>query len=247
MPFPNLPKNCPRNSDGAPVFHREVAVFAVPDTEDRHIYGIEQIINLTKRFANGKLEWDAPAGKWTVLRLVCSNTGQTLIVPSPNSSGLFIDFMDPEATKRHLQYFMDRLGVTPDNAAESAPDYFEFDSMELERSGIAWTDNMYDIFRKSQGYSIENYLPLLAGWKMKDVSDKVLYDFKKTLSDRMIFSHYHTGTEFLKKYCAELVAEAGGPGPPISNTCPVDALKALGNVSVPPRKRARSVTRTVFM
>ena len=35
LPFPNLPKNCPRNSDGAPVFHREVAVFAVPDTEDR--------------------------------------------------------------------------------------------------------------------------------------------------------------------------------------------------------------------
>ncbi|MDR2383886.1 MAG: hypothetical protein LBD76_08420, partial [Prevotellaceae bacterium] len=164
---------------------------------------------------------------------VCSNTGQMLIVPSPNSSGLFIDFLDPEATKRHLQYFMDRLGITPDNAAEYGLDYFEFDSMELEHGGIAWTDNMNDIFRKSQGYSIGDYLPLLAGWKMKDVQDKVLYDFKKTVSDRFIFSHYYTGMEFLKKYGAELYAEAGGPGPPISNSCPIDALKALGNVSVP--------------
>ena len=29
------------------------------------------------------------------------------------------------------------------------------------------------------------------------------------------------------------MAEAGGPGPPIWNTCPVDALKALGNVTIP--------------
>ncbi|MDR1222750.1 MAG: hypothetical protein LBL07_07735, partial [Tannerella sp.] len=233
LPFPNLPKSCPLNSDGTPVFHKEVAVFAVPDTDDKHIEGIGQIVNLTKHFVNGQLEWDAPAGKWTVLRFVCSNTGQMLIVPSPNSAGLFIDFLDPEATRRHLQYFMDRLGVTPGNAAETCPDYFEFDSMELEHDGIAWTDNMCDIFRKSRGYSIENYLPLLAGRKMKDIHDKVRYDFKKTVSDRFISAHYHTGTEFLKKYGAELVAEAGGPGPPIANTCPVDALKALGSVSIP--------------
>ncbi|MDR1340933.1 MAG: hypothetical protein LBK58_12910 [Prevotellaceae bacterium] len=232
LPFPNLPKNCPRNEDGTPVFHREVAVFAVPDTDGRHIEDIGQTVNLTKHFVNGQLEWDAPAGKWTVLRFVCSNTGQMLVVPSPESNGLFIDFLDPEATRRHLQYFMDRLGVTPGNAAESGLDYFEFDSMELDH-GIVWTDDMPGIFQKSQGYSIENWLPLLAGWKMKGIEDKVRYDFRKTVSDQLIFSHYHTGTEFLKKYGAELVAEAGGPGPPIWNTCPVDALKALGNVSVP--------------
>jgi hypothetical protein len=233
LPFPKFPKHCPRNDDGVPIFYMDVAVFAVPDTDDRHIDSKDQIINLTKHFANGQLKWDAPAGKWTILRFVCSNTGQMLIVPSPESEGLFIDFLDPEATKRHLQYFMDRLGITPGNAAEAGLSHFEFDSMELGHNSIAWTDNMYDIFRKCQGYSIENYLPLLAGWKMKDVHDKVLYDFKKTVSDRFIFSHYHTGTEFLKKYGAELYAEAGGPGPPVANSCPVDALKALGSVSVP--------------
>ncbi|MDR1098028.1 MAG: hypothetical protein LBL57_07850 [Tannerella sp.] len=233
LPFPNLPGNCPKNEDGTPVFHREVAVFAVPDTEDRQIDGIDRIVNLTKHFVNGQLHWDAPAGKWTVLRFVCSNTGQMLIVPSPESSGLFIDFLDPEATVSYFQYFMDRLGITPGNAAESGLAYFFLDSMELERGGIAWTNDMPEIFRKWQGYSIENYLPLLAGWKMKGVEDKVRYDFKKAISEQFIFSHYVTGTEFLKKYGVDLIAEAGGPGPPIADSCPVDALKALGSVSVP--------------
>jgi hypothetical protein len=233
LPFPNLPENCPRNSDGTPIFHKEVAVFAIPDTASKQIDNLSQIINLTNSFSNGRLEWNAPEGKWSILRFVCSNTGQTLIVPSPESNGLFIDFLDPEATKRHLQYFMDRLGITPDNADKYGLDYFELDSMELAHNSIAWTDNMFDIFQKNRGYSIENYLPLLAGWTMKDIHDKVLYDFQKTVSDQFIYSHYHTGTNFLKKYGAELVAEAGGPGSPISDNCPVEALKALGNVSIP--------------
>jgi hypothetical protein len=190
------------------------------------------VIDLTGNFEDEQLTWDAPAGKWTILRFVCSNTGQMLVVPSPNSNGLFIDFLDPEATKRHLQYFMDRLGITPENASESGLSHMEFDSMELDK-GIVWTNDMGEVFKKDHGYDITKYLPLLAGWQMQDVRDKVWYDFRKTVSDRLIFSHYTTGTEFLKRYQIDLVAEAGGPGTPIWNTCPVDALKALGNVTIP--------------
>ena len=92
--------------------------------------GLSQVIDLTAQYRGG-VQWNAPEGEWSVLRFVCSNNGQKLIVPSPNSNGLFIDFFDPEATKRHLQYFMDRLGVTPENSAEGGLAYFEFDSMEL--------------------------------------------------------------------------------------------------------------------
>ncbi|MDR3181920.1 MAG: hypothetical protein LBT89_03210 [Planctomycetaceae bacterium] len=232
LPFPNLPAHCPKKGDGTPVFYKEVAVLAVPHKEDKTIDNSSQIIDLTTHFSDGQLDWDAPEGKWSILRFICSNTGQRLIVPSPNSGGLFIDFLDPEATKRHLKYFMDRLGITPENAADSGLAYFEFDSMELG-GGTPWTDAMPSIFKKQQGYSVEKYLPVLAGWKLKDEGERFTYDFKKTVSDQLIFSHYTTGTEFLKPYRADLVAEAGGPGPPISNYCPVDALKALGNVSIP--------------
>ncbi|MGV8092531.1 MAG: glycosyl hydrolase [Mangrovibacterium sp.] len=230
--FPKLPALCPVKEDGTPVFYKEVAVLAVPWNKEKNIDSINQIIDLSGYFSDGKLDWEVPVGNWSIVRYVCSNTGQSLIVPSPNSKGLFIDFLDPNATKKYLQYFMDRLGITPENSSESGLSYLEFDSMEL-KEGVPWTDSMPAIFKEHSGYDITNYLPVFAGWKIKDEQDQFLYDFKKTISDQFIFSHYTTGTEFLKNYNVELVAEAGGPGPPIWNTCPVDALKALGNVSIP--------------
>jgi hypothetical protein len=232
LPFPKFPHGCPMKDKDTPVFYKDVAVLAVPYSSDSTIADLSNVVRLTPNFKDGKLQWEVPGGKWVILRFVCSNNGQELIVPSPNSNGLFIDFFDPEATKRHLQHFMDRLGVTPENSSEAGLAYFEFDSMELSE-GTPWTDSFPSIFLERRGYDIESYLPVLAGWKIRDITEKFQYDFNRTVSDQLIFSHYETGTEFLKKYNAILVSESGGPGPPVWSTCPVDALKALGTVSVP--------------
>jgi hypothetical protein len=232
LPFPKFPEGCPMKDKDTPVFYKDVAVLAVPCSAEKTIDNISQVINLTPFFKHGKLVWKAPKGKWTIFRFICSNNGQQLIVPSPNSNGLFIDFFDPKATIRHLKYFMDRLGVTPENSSEAGLAYFEFDSMELAE-GTPWTDSFPSIFKKRQGYEIEKFLPVLAGWDIRNSTKRFRYDFNQTVSDQLIYSHYQTATEFLKKYNARLVAESGGPGAPVWETCPVDALKALGAVSVP--------------
>lgn len=232
LPFPKFPEGCPMKDPVTPVFYKDVSVLAVPYSAEMKINDLSRVVSLTSQFKDGKLNWTVPAGKWTILRFVCSNNGQQLIVPSPNSNGLFIDFFDPEATIRHLQYFMDRLGVTPENSGEAGLGYFEFDSMELAE-GTPWTDSFPAIFMERRGYDLEKYLPILAGWDIANNTDRFVYDFRQTVSDQLIYSHYQTGTEFLKKYNAELVSESGGPGPPVWDTCPVDALKALGAVSVP--------------
>jgi hypothetical protein len=229
LPYPRLTEGCPQNADGIPVFSKEVAVLAVPWNNSRTIPEINKVLDISAGAKNGRLEWEAPAGKWAVLRFVCLNNGQRLIVPSPNSDGLFIDFFDPASTRRYLQYFMDRLGYKP---GDSGPSYYEFDSMELA-VGIPWSDNFPVFFRDKTGYDLISYLPLLAGWNSGEITDRFRYDFRNFVSDQFIHSHYETATDFLKGYNADLVAEAGGPGPPIWNTCPVDALKALGRVSVP--------------
>ena len=232
LPFPKFPEGCPMKDSTTPVFYKDVSVLAVPYSAEMNIADVSRVVSLTTFFKDGKLQWKVPEGKWSILRFVCSNNGQQLIVPSPNSNGLFIDFFDPEATKRHLKHFMDRLGVTPENSSEAGLAYFEFDSMELAE-GTPWTDSFPGIFKERQGYEIEKFLPVLAGWTISKSTDRFRYDFNQTVSDQLIYSHYQTGTEFLQKYNAELVSESGGPGAPVWNTCPVDALKALGNVSVP--------------
>jgi len=232
LPFPNLPRRCPKDSDGNPLFKKEVAVLAIPYNEDKKLDNTKEIINLSHKLSDDQIDIDLPAGNWTIQRFVCLNNGQMLIVPSPKSNGLFIDFLDPESTKKHLSQFMNRLGINRGEKRDGGLAYLEFDSMELAE-GIAWTDSMPEIFKKMRGYDITNYLPVLAGWSITNESERFLYDWKKTVSDQLIFSHYATGRKFLEEYGVDLVAEAGGPGPPTWNTCPVDALKALGNVSIP--------------
>jgi hypothetical protein len=192
------------------------------------------VVNLSGGFRDGELVWDAPAGDWHVVRFVCSNNGQQLIAASPNSKGLFIDFLDPEATIFHLEYIINKLGIPrggdPDLPLKSLDD----DSMELHE-GIQWTIKFGEWFKKHHGYDPLPWLPVLLGWTINgaDESGRFQYDYNKTVSDLLIFSHYTTGTELCAEYGLTRTAEAGGPGPPIWGTCPVDALKALGNVGIP--------------
>lgn len=232
IPFPNLPSWCPKDAHGQPVFFREVAVLALPYRKEKKIENTGEIIDLSDKLNEGHMTVDLPEGDWIIMRFVCSNNGQRLIVPSPHSGGLFIDFLDPGATRKHLMHFMERLGIKSGKNSKGGLAYLEFDSMELAE-GIAWTDSMPDIFKKRRGYDLVKYLPVLAGWNIQDETERFLYDWKKTISDQLIFSHYASGRKFLKEYNVDLVAEAGGPGPPVWSTCPVDALKALGNVTVP--------------
>ncbi|MFC2117405.1 glycosyl hydrolase [Bacteroidota bacterium] len=232
IPFPEVPRRCPKNQNGKPLFFKEVAVLAFPYNEEKKIDNTKDIIDLSNKLSEGIINVDLPEGIWKVMRFICSNNGQMLVVPSPNSNGLFIDFFDPESTKKHLRHFMDRLGISRGEKKEGGLAYLEFDSMELAE-GIPWTDSMPEIFKKGRGYDLIEYLPVLAGWSVDADSDRFIYDWKKTISDQLIFSHYTTGRKFLEEYGIDLVAEAGGPGPPTWSTCPVDALKALGNVTIP--------------
>jgi len=232
IPFPDLPSQCPKDTNGQPVFFREVAVLALPYRKEKKIKNIGEIIDLSDKLNEGHIAVDLPEGDWIIMRFICSNNGQRLIVPSPNSGGLFIDFLDPEATRKHLKHFMERLGIKSGKNSKGGLVYLEFDSMELAE-GITWTDSMPDIFKTGRGYDLVKYLPVLAGWNIQDETERFLYDWEKTISDQLIFSHYTSGRKFLKEYNVDLVAEAGGPGPPTWSTCPVDALKALGNVTVP--------------
>ncbi len=230
--FPELPEDCPLDENGIPIYSKEIAVIAVPDNSEKKIKDFSDQVILNDKFNGKNLTWEVPKGNWTILRFVCLNTGQHLIVPSPNSDGLFIDFFDPNATKKHLKYILERIGITKKNAKESGLSYMEFDSMELDEA-TAWTNAMDSVFESQHGYNILPYLPAFSGWELPEGNKKFLYDFKKTVSDQIIYSHYTTGRDFLKEYEIDLVAEAGGPGPPIWNSCPVEALKALGSVSIP--------------
>ena len=222
-------------SDGdGRLYLREIAVIAVPESESKEVSDLSSVVVLSEKVKDGVLSWDAPAGRWHVMRFVCMNNGQQLIVASPNSKGPLIDFLDPAATKMHFQHILDKIGITRENAKKFGLAYLAVESMELAE-GIQWTDGFRADFQRWAGYDPIPYLPILAGWTLggKELSDRLIYDYRKAISEQLIFSHYVTANELLDQYGIDLSGEAGGPGPPIWNSCPVDALKALGNVDIP--------------
>jgi hypothetical protein len=241
LPFPKMPeldnKGEPllieKNEDGLPVFYKDVAVLATPVTVSGEIDDISKVINLSSQMeADGKLTWEVPEGKWEITRFVCSNTGEALKCPSPNSSGRSMDHFNPEATDFHFNYFLDRLQDKLGDIGNTPIKYFYLCSYEVV--GFVWTPKMLEEFKQRRGYEMIPYLPVLQGKTVqnRDITERFLYDYRQTLSDLLIENLYLRGREIINPYGIKLCSESGGPGAPVHN-CPVDALRALGVLDIP--------------
>jgi hypothetical protein len=234
LPFPSVPANCPKDSDGRPLYWREVAVMAIPNLDKKSVLPIKQVVDLHEHLDSaGALSWNVPEGDWIILRFIMANTGYKLVVPSPNSEGPMIDFLNPNSTRMHFKHIIDRLETRVGDLKNSSLKYLEVDSMELG-DDIPWTEGILENFQEHHGYNARPYLPVLKDWTLesRDISSRFLSDWGKTISDVFIESHYRTGRELLNEHGLQLCSEAGGPGAPIWKSCPVEAIKALGSVDI---------------
>ena len=233
LPFPPVPKQAPKGTDGKPAYCKDVALLAMPEVEPGILTHTGAIINLTDRLdEQGRLAWSVPAGTWVISRFVCANTGAKLKLPSPASDGFAIDHFNAEATKTHFDYFMERL--------HNELGAFENTSLKqtyvcsYELSGSTWTPDFLREFQKRRGYDMTSYLPVLFGSTVGsgEVTERFHYDYRKTLGELLVDAFYRTARQISNQHGLLLCAEAGGPGPPLHQV-PVDALKALGTLDIP--------------
>ena len=190
----------------------------------------ESVVDLTDRIqADGRLKWNVPAGQWIIMRLVCTNTGERLKVPSPKSDGWATDHLSREATRVFLDYLTDRLQQELGNLAESALTHLYLASYEVR--GRIWTPDMLEQFRRYRRYDMKPYLPALSGSILinDEITQRFIYDYRKTLGDLLVDAYYRAAVDAAKAVGLGIESEAGGPGPPIHQV-PVDALNALGAI-----------------
>lgn len=226
LPFPE--NKAPKGPGGMPVYSEEVAVLACPQPTNGSISDPRAILDLSSKMdADGLLKWDVPPGKWVVMRFVCTNTGQRLMVPSPNSNGLLIDHFSAPASENHFEYLIREILKT--RKGLDALKYMEVDSVEIDE-GIDWTGNFVKEFRRRRGYDAVPYLPVLKGSAFVDpqIAERFSYDYRKTVSDLWIDGHYRKSKQVLNKYGLQLVAEGGHGGYPRA-----EPLMACGVVDVP--------------
>jgi hypothetical protein len=170
-----------------------------------------EIIDLTEKMnTDGTLNWNVPEGKWTIMRFGYSLTGAKNRPAVPAGLGYEVDKLSKKHTQSYLQGYTAPLLKALGNLYGSRLQYMMLDSWE---AGIQnWTDEMITEFQQRRGYDPLVFLPVMAGHVVENatVSDRFLWDFRRTLVDMFAENFYGTVTEFLHEQGLKTYGEAGG-------------------------------------
>ncbi|MDO8539999.1 MAG: glycosyl hydrolase [Opitutaceae bacterium] len=173
----------------------------------------DRIVDLTSRMnAAGRLEWDAPAGDWIVLRIGHTSTGQ-MNKPSPEAGrGLECDKFSAEALRRHFDAFVGRLAEEIGPAAGRVLTMTHIDSWEVGNQ--TWTTRMAEEFARRRGYELTPWLMVLAGGPpvgSVEQTGRFRRDFKRTQSELMNENYAAALRELAHRHGLKLSIEAYGP------------------------------------
>ncbi len=198
----------------AAFFHTiHFASIATPPVAKREAVAREDVLDLTgKMKPDGTLDWDAPPGKWAILRLGYSLTGERNHPATPEATGFEVDKLSARHVGNYIQRYVDMISGAAGPYFGKSMRCLLMDSWE---AGVEnWTDDMMAEFRKRRGYDPTSYLPALTGRIIESAaaSDRFLWDFRRTLADLVAENHYGVAARYLNERGVKLYAEAmGGP------------------------------------
>lgn len=152
-----------------------------------------RIIDLSDKVtADGRLAWDVPAGRWTILRFGRTTTGaNTRPAPVPGL-GLECDKLDAAAFDAHYDAFVGALlrEIGPRRTdGQAGWTTLHIDSWEMGAQN--WTGAFREEFRKRRGYDLLPFLPTVTGRPVKDLeaSERFLWDLRQTANELVLENH----------------------------------------------------------
>jgi hypothetical protein len=146
------------------------------------------ILNLTAKVdAGGKLDWTAPAGLWKLFAVFEGWHGKMVERAGPGGEGDVIDHFSDKAIDNYLGHFTTSFEGHNLNGLRA---YFN-DSYEVDdaRGEANFTPLLFDEFQKRRGYDLREYLPGLLGLDTDEYNQRVLSDYRETISD-LILENY---------------------------------------------------------
>lgn len=151
----------------------------------------ETLIDLSAHLSDdGVLTWNAPKGKWTILRLGHTPTGAKNRPGVVGGQGLECDKMNRIAVdafwKGGIDPIIQKLGPLIGTAVTKC----HVDSYEVGTTN--WTNDFEKEFKRLRGYDCNRFLPTLAGYYVEsgEVTERFLWDFRRTIGDLMA-QHYY--------------------------------------------------------
>ena len=151
----------------------------------------DKVLDLTSHVnADGDLEWDAPEGKWTILRFGHTALG-TLNRSAPDTGiGLECDKYRKAAIEFHFDRMMEHLLPVLGPLAAKGRVGLEIDSYEVGMQN--WTPEFPREFANRRGYDPLPFLPAMTGRIVGsgDESDRFLWDVRRAQADLIAANYY---------------------------------------------------------
>ena len=149
------------------------------------------ILDLTSKLsADGRLDWEVPAGNWTVLRFGRRSTGQTTRPAPLPGLGFECDKFDPAALDAQYAAF-DRTLLTGLGPRQSAHGWRMLHIDSWEMSSQNWTGHFREEFQRRRGYDLLDYLPVMTGRVVGslELSERFLWDLRQTAQELVVQNH----------------------------------------------------------
>lgn len=152
----------------------------------------EDVIDLSPRLGEGgRLEWEAPEGRWSILRFGLTLEGQKTRCSS-TVIGYEADVLDPIGIETHFKHCAEPLLDAAGDFAGRTLKYLHVDSYELGANVLGqqpnWSAAFRDEFRARRGYDPLPFLPAMARRIVdgREKTDRFLWDVRMTISDLMV-------------------------------------------------------------
>ncbi len=190
----------------------------------------EKVIDLNKNLsADGKLSWDAPPGRWTILRLGHTPTGAKTKHGRPENMGLECDKLSAEATKRQFTNYVGVILREVRRVPGAKLAGINIDS--AEHGSQNWTPDFEAQFEKRRGYSMRRFLPAMMGCVVgsREQSDKFLFDVRRTIADLMSDDYFGA----FQKLCHADGTTCMAQAPGIATCLPSDNIQSKGRTDIP--------------
>jgi len=195
-----------------------------PSSPNELVVKSSEILNISDKMdAEGALSWDAPAGKWEILRVGHIPAGGHVSTHSAGWGGRVIDYLNPAALDAYWKHNVDPLCDAIGPLAGTTLRYIHTDSWE--GGGMNWTPGFDKTFRENRGYDVIPWIAVLAGHIVdnRKESNAFLADFRKTIGD-LVANHYGRLAELAKARGMVTHPECSGP-----HAGPLDGMKNYGH------------------
>jgi hypothetical protein len=172
------------------------------------VIAMEKAVDLSAQVKEGRLQWQAPAGRWHVMAI----TESTLYEGTHAALSLcdklpYINLLMPEPTARFLEVTHDRyaarfgknLGRWFDSTFTDEPSLMSVFLRPMPYRVLPWSPNLAAEFRKRSGYALEPMLPALvadAGAKGR----RARHDFWNTVGALVAENYFGQIQEWCRRH-----------------------------------------------